>query len=66
MAYDLITALSIAAPHILYALIWYQPYIWRVQFKRESVNIFAQVATALKGMFLTGNFYRYCRLETCM
>lgn len=49
MSYSFITALLIASPHILYAIIWFQPQLWRVQFRGASVQVFAQVATALKG-----------------
>ena len=47
---DFITLLCIASPHILYAAIWYLPEIWRAQFGRDSVLVFAHVATAGKGM----------------
>jgi len=48
-ALDFLTLLCIASPHILYAAIWYLPEIWRAQFGRESVQVFAHVATAGKG-----------------
>ena len=47
---DFITLLCIASPHILYAAIWYLPEIWRAQFGRDSVLVFAHVATAGKGV----------------
>ena len=52
MSYTGITAFLIALPHILYAAIWYQPQIWRAQFRGLSVEIFSRVASALKGTAL--------------
>ncbi len=49
MSYTFVTAICLAAPHVLYACVWYQPHIWRSQFKKDSVDVFAHVATALKG-----------------
>jgi methylene-fatty-acyl-phospholipid synthase len=60
-ALDFLTLLCIASPHILYAAIWYLPEIWRAQFGRESVQVFAHVATAGKVLQFTA---AYLWLET--
>ncbi len=45
-------ALAIAAPHVLYAYIWFFPDKWRGAFKSQSVEVFHNIAWALKGALL--------------
>jgi hypothetical protein len=40
---------ALASPHILYAYIWFFPQQWMTAFKSKSVDIFAWIATVLKG-----------------
>lgn len=46
---DALTCSCIAAPHLLYAFIWFQPHIWRQRFGSKAVSTFADIAAALKG-----------------
>ena len=39
----------LAAPHLLYAYIWFFPQHWRAAFKQRSVEAFETVAWLLKG-----------------
>ncbi len=41
-------ALAIAAPHVLYAYIWFFPDKWRAAFTSQSVEVFHNIAWALK------------------
>lgn len=42
-------ALALAAPHVLYAFIWFFPSVWRRRFGERSVAVFDGAAWVLKG-----------------
>ena len=42
-------ALALAAPHVLYAFIWFFPSVWRRRFGERSVAVFDGTAWVLKG-----------------
>lgn len=46
---DVAVVACLAAPHLLYAYIWYFPQQWLAAFKKQSVWVFEAVAWALKG-----------------
>jgi hypothetical protein len=48
--FDWITVAALAAPHFLYAFIWYMPHLWMRAFGKKSVNVFETTAWLLKGM----------------
>ena len=39
---------ALAAPHLLYAFIWFFPRTWQAAFKKRSVEAFETVAWLLK------------------
>jgi hypothetical protein len=45
-----LVALAVAAPHFLYAYIWFFPHKWQAAFKGRSVDTFHHAAWALKGV----------------
>ena len=47
---DVFAAICVASPHILYAFIWFNPLVWHKKFGKHAVHVFAQAATAGKGM----------------
>ena len=44
-----IVCAALAAPHLLYAFIWFLPHRWMAIFKKRSVEAFETVAWLLKG-----------------
>lgn len=46
---DWLLFVALAAPHALYAYIWFFPGHWRAMFRRSPVSVFATVASLLKG-----------------
>ena len=43
-----IVGLILAAPHILYAYLWFFPGHWKAAFAARSVDVFATVAATMK------------------
>lgn len=47
---DWLLFVTLAAPHALYAYIWFFPAHWRALFRRSPVSAFATAASLLKGL----------------
>lgn len=45
---DLLLILCISVPHLLYAVVWFRPALWKSIFSVNPCQAFAQVATYLK------------------
>jgi hypothetical protein len=47
--HPLILAAALAAPHFLYAFIWFKPYVWMRLFPKNAVDAFATCGLLGKG-----------------